>query len=200
MTWQRRLQLLGAGVIGVMILQACAGPTMTGRDVLPGPPEQEQRIGEALRAYELGAGDNIRLTVYRHEDLSGEFRLDDQGRFPLPLVGEIEGAGQTARELERRVAERLQDGYLVDPQVSVEILTYQPVTVVGEVGSAGRYPYESGMTVIDAAAAAGGFTPRANTGRIVVNRGSGADGIAFYATPDMEILPGDLIEVPERFF
>lgn len=199
MAWLRQWGVLGALLVGALVLQGCGGGSVTGRPIQSGPPAEMQDADLALRAYELGPGDGIRVTVYRHPDLSGEFELDGQGRFSMPLVGEIDARDLTVRALEQRIAQTLRQGYLVDPQVSVDVLLYRPFTIIGEVGSAGRYPYEAGMTVIDAVARAGGFTARARTGSIIVSRGT-INGIAFYARPDTPILPGDLIEVPERFF
>jgi polysaccharide export outer membrane protein len=138
--------------------------------------------------------------VFRHEDLSGEFEVDGEGFFALPLVGEIMTAGLTARQLENEIEMRLQSGgYLVDPQVSIEVLNYRPFYIIGEVNSPGSYQYVNGMTVINAVALAGGFSYRAAQNDIVISRG-GSNGPQIEALPDTAVLPGDIIEVPERFF
>lgn len=152
-----------------------------------------------ITAYRVGSGDRIRVVVFRHEDLSGEFALDGSGSFAMPLVGEIQAGGLTTRELELAVGKKLQDGYLVDPQVSVEVLNYRPFYILGEVNTPGSYPFVNGMSVLNAVALAGGFSYRAKQNGIVVRRGgSNAPGVV--VTGDTSILPGDVIEVPERFF
>jgi polysaccharide export outer membrane protein len=155
---------------------------------------------EDLLSYKLGPGDALRVTVFRHEDLSGEFSLDGGGYFAMPLVGEILGGGRTARQLENEIELALKSGgYLVDPQVSIEVLNYRPFYIIGEVNNPGSFEYVNGMRVINAVALAGGFTYRADQDDIVISRG-GSSGPEIEAAPDTEVLPGDIIEVQERFF
>lgn len=195
MELHRRFRALGAFLAVVLLLGACGGSATR----VTGPAPNPADAAAELRGYELGSGDRVRVTVFRHADLSGEFEVDGQGNLAMPLAGEVRAGGKTARELEREVATVLEDGYLVDPQVSVEILNYRPFYILGEVRNPGSYPYVSGMTVLNAAALAGGYTPRARTGSLNVTRG-GANGHTFAAGGDTPILPGDIIEVPERFF
>ena len=90
----------------------------------------------------------------------------------MPLVGEIMTAGLTARQLENEIEIRLKSGgYLVDPQVSIEVLNYRPFYIIGEVNNPGSYQYVNGMTVINAVALAGGFSYRADQDDIMINRG-----------------------------
>lgn len=151
-------------------------------------------------AYRLSIGDKLRITVYGHEDLSGEFDVDATGNVSLPLIGDVRATGLTANELEAAVTSLLRPDYLKNPRVSAEILNYRPFYIVGEVNSPGSFPYANGMTVISAVAVAGGFTYRARKNRISITRGGGADMVEFEAQEDTLILPGDVIEVPERFF
>lgn len=149
--------------------------------------------------YTLAAGDQIKVTVFRHDDLSGEYELDGSGNFAMPLIGEVRGYGLSARELESAIEGTLAEGYLVDPQVSIEVLTYRPFYILGEINTPGQYEYVSGMTVLNAVALAGGFTYRAKTDGVTVQRG-GANTPPVGVNPDTQILPGDIISVPERFF
>lgn len=149
--------------------------------------------------YQLGSGDRVKVTVFRHEDLSGEFELDGQGRFSMPLIGEVSADGLGSRQLEQEIAGRYSDGYLVEPQISVEVLTYRPFYILGEVNNPGSYNFVNGMTVINAVALAGGFSYRASEGGILIQKG-GSNAAQQPATPDMLVLPGDVVTVPERFF
>ena len=151
-------------------------------------------------SYRLSVGDNLRVTVYGHEDLSGEFEVDSTGSISLPLIGDIKVTGWTANELEAAIVDVLQPDYLKSPRVSVEFVDYRPFYIFGEVKSPGSYPYTSGMTVISAVAVAGGFTYRARKGRIRILRGTADDQVELEAENDTLILPGDVIEIPERFF
>ena len=153
----------------------------------------------SIAGYRLASGDQVRVTVFRHPDLSGEFQVDGLGNISLPLTGQISVDGLTVQETEGKIRESLMNGYLVDPQVSIEVLNYRPFDILGEVTNPGSYPYVNGMTVLNAVALAGGFSYRASEGRITVTRG-GSNGREVRAEPDTEILPGDIIRVPERFF
>lgn len=90
--------------------------------------------------------------------------------------------------------------YLKDPRVSVEVLNYRPFYIIGEVKKPGSYAYVSGMTVVNAIALAGGYTYRARENNILVTRATDPKNIKHPADHDTQVLPGDVIEVPERFF
>lgn len=150
-------------------------------------------------SYTLAGGDRIRVSVFRHEDLSGEYALDGAGNFAMPLIGEVHAYGLSSRELEDSIETTLEDGYLVDPQVSVEVLTYRPFYILGEINAPGQYEYVNGMTVLNAIALAGGFTYRAKSDGVTVQRG-GANARPVLVAADTQILPGDILTVPERFF
>jgi polysaccharide export outer membrane protein len=118
----------------------------------------------------------------------------------MPLIGEILAGGMTARALETEIETRLEnEGYLVEPQVSVEVLNYRPFYIIGEVNNPGSYQYVNGMNVVNAVALAGGFTYRADQDDIVLTRG-GSNGEEIEAQLTTEVLPGDIIEITERFF
>ncbi|MEZ5861244.1 MAG: polysaccharide biosynthesis/export family protein [Geminicoccaceae bacterium] len=194
-------KLLAGLVLGLgLLLSACGSPSTGSLTPAGGTgAEGAQAARLSAPAYTLDSGDRIRIVVFRHEDLSGEFEIDGGGTFAMPLIGEINAAGLTARQLEDRIATRLKDGYLVDPQVSIEVLNYRPFFILGEVNAPGSYPYVSGMSVINAVALAGGFTYRAKEDGIEIQRGgSGAPSVV--VTVDTPILPGDILRVPERFF
>jgi len=148
---------------------------------------------------ELGPGDKIRLTVFGEDDLSGEFDIDNTGSLALPLVGEVQARGLTPRQLEKRITEVLSNGYLVNPRVSVEVLNFRPFFILGEVNKPGSYPYVNNLTVINAVATAGGYTPRAKKGEVKMHRANGPDK-EVWVKEDAKVYPGDVIRVEERFF
>lgn len=150
--------------------------------------------------YTLGSGDQVKVTVFGHEDLSGEFLVDGSGSISFPLVGNINLGGKTVREAERLIVGRLRPDYLINPRVSVEVLNYRPFYIIGEVNKPGSYPYVSGMTVLNAIALAGGFTYRARENNVLIKRASDPQGEKRKADQRTAVLPGDVIEVPERFF
>lgn len=154
----------------------------------------------AEAAYKLGTGDKIRVTVFGEKDLSGEFEVNDQGMAALPLIGPVKIAGKTIGEAETLITAAYGKDYLVNPRVTVEVLNYRPFFILGEVQKPGSYPYVNGMTVINAVALAGGYTPRANRDRIMMKRAAnpaaGEQQVGEYTA----VLPGDVIRVPERLF
>lgn len=177
-------------ILGVGLLTGCAGSSLPPCDTAAVP-------AMAIEGYPLGPGDRVRITVFRQPDLSGEFRLDGQGMLALPLAGEIKAGGLTTRALEQAIATRLRDaGYLVNPQVSAQVLTYRPFYIVGEIRRPGEYEYKSGMTVVNAVALAGGYTYRAKASAATIERGA----CVLPAGPDTPVLPNDVIHIPERFF
>jgi polysaccharide export outer membrane protein len=197
MDWLRHLRIGVVCMIGLGLMTACSSSSSTPRTVAAAATTGGE---SGVEGYRLGAGDRVRVTVFRHVDLSGEFQLDGEGFFAMPLVGEIQGGGLNSRQLETEIEKRLKDGgYLVNPQVGVEVLNYRPFYIIGEVNNPGSYQYVNGMTVINAVALAGGFTYRADQDDIVINRG-GSQGPEVEALLDTEVLPGDIINVTERFF
>ena len=150
--------------------------------------------------YKLGSGDQLRVTVFGHDDLSGDFQVEGSGLVSLPLVGAIPLGGKTVIEAEAAIVAALKPDYLKNPRVSVQVLNYRPFYIIGEVNSPGSYSYVSGMTVLEAVAIAGGFTYRAKESEMTITRGSDDSRREAEAVPETLVLPGDVIKVPERFF
>ncbi len=150
--------------------------------------------------YVLGPGDRIRVVVFGHEDLSGEFSLSANGAVALPLVGSVDGAGKTPGALEAAIASALTPQFLLNPRVSVEVLSYRPFFILGEVKAPGSYPYVNGINAKRAVALAGGYTYRAKESHVFITHAGAGKQSRQKSPPDTPVLPGDIIEVPERFF
>jgi protein involved in polysaccharide export with SLBB domain len=159
-----------------------------------------QAVAQGTLDYKLGSGDKVRVTVFGHEDLSGEFEVDGSGHISLPLIRDMTAKGLTVKQLEQKIIDRLKPDYLKDPSVSVDVLNYRPFYIFGEVNNPGSYAYVSGMTVVNAIAMAGGFTYRAKKSRVEITRANDPSKTPKEGNPDTPVLPGDVIEVPERFF
>jgi protein involved in polysaccharide export with SLBB domain len=114
----------------------------------------------AVRAQDgfvVGPGDRLVVSVHRRSDLSGDFRVLPGGGLSLPFIGTLPVAGLTIEDVRQALMRRLrEDASLLDPRVSVEIAEMQPVLVSGAVRRPGQYPFQLGMTVGHAVAAAGG--------------------------------------------
>jgi polysaccharide export outer membrane protein len=187
--WLRRL----VGFLWVCAA-ALSGGCVPGRDLPPLPPYQAS-------AYRLGGGDQLRVITYGEDQLTGEFRVDDQGRIAMPLLGGVQAGGLTPQQLEQALASELRRRNLMrDPSVSVEVLAYRPIFVLGEVAKPGQYPYQPGMTVLTSAAVAGGFTYRAVQDYAAVIRTTNGRAVEGLARPDTFLAPGDVVKVFERRF
>ena len=150
--------------------------------------------------YRLAVGDRVKVTVFGQDDLSGEFDVGGSGAIVMPLIREVPAANRTVAELQAAIVAALSPNYVKNPRVSVEVLSYRPVYILGEVTKPGDYPYVSGMTVVNAIAVAGGFTYRARQSKITIQRDKDGDVVKLAAALDTPIKPGDVIQVPERFF
>jgi len=150
--------------------------------------------------YVLGPNDRVRVKVYGEGDITGEYEVDSTGQISVPLAGHVRAAGLTTKQLEKAITSALAKGIVRDPRVNVEVALYRPYYILGEVKKGGEYPYRLGLTVMDAVASAGGFTYRANEGKVFLRRsGSGAEEVYSMDAP-VAVFPGDNIRVPERFF
>lgn len=175
----------------LLLTLAGCGP---GRDL---PPLGDAPVG----GYRLGPGDAVRIMTFGEEQLTGEFRVGDSGTVALPLVGGVRAAGRTPAELEVAVDEALRRKQLLrNPSVVVEVIAYRPIYVLGEVNKPGQYPYQPGMTVVTAAAVAGGFTYRAVEDYASVVRTTGGAAIEAKAQRQSFVQPGDVITIFERRF
>ena len=177
-----------------LLLCLAAAACTPGRDLPDLPPDPPG-------AYRLGTSDVVRLITVGDDTLTGEFRVNDGGEIALPLLGAVPAAGLTANGLARRITDALVKGNLyTTPSVSVEITTYRPIFVLGEVAKPGQYPYQPGMTVVTAAAVAGGFTYRAIHDYASVIRTRDGVAIEGRATRQSFVQPGDVITIFERRF
>jgi polysaccharide export outer membrane protein len=151
--------------------------------------------------YRLSPGDKLKVIVFNEQDLTGEFQVNERGNIAFPLVGEVQAASSTPDEFQQRLTARLRGKYVKNPRVTIEMMSYRPVNVLGEVRNAGQYPYRPGLTVQDAVALAGGFTYRANSRTVYVRRADASGEISVSTDGEkVPILPGDNLRVPERYF
>jgi polysaccharide export outer membrane protein len=177
------------------------------------PPAAE---APAVADYQVGPGDVLEVTVYGNEDLSRLPTVQTNGAVTLPLLGEVQVAGLTVAEVQRKVTSLLEKDYLVRPQVVVKVREYQSqfVSVVGEVNSPGRKPLRGRTRLFDALIEAGGFKTTAS-GEVTVTRSDGTfDGgsrvlrvrISGAATPqdtlnlELPLRSGDMVTVSPKQF
>lgn len=181
---------LVAGALVAVLPAGCAG-------YRPAPAAFHQALNQP---YMLDAGDTIRVTVFDQADLTNTYSVDQSGYIAFPLIGAVPARGRTVQQIEGEIAGRLRNGFLRDPDVTVQVDQYRSVFIMGEVGTAGQYSYTPGMTVQNAIAAAGGFSARANQANVDITRkinGRVMTGRVLISDP---LLPGDTIFVRERLF
>jgi polysaccharide biosynthesis/export protein len=166
------------------------------------PPRYQADLWRAqLNApYLLASGDRLRVIVFGQDNLSNSFSVDGAGNISMPLIGLVKANGLTTADLERVVEERLRNGYLREPKVSIEVEAFRPFFVLGEVNTAGQYPFINGMTVQNAVAVAGGFSPRGSQTDVDITRVVNGRPFTFAAPLNFPARPGDTITVRERFF
>ncbi len=150
--------------------------------------------------YTLGAGDKVAVKVAGEDDLTGEYVIDPSGNISMPYVSSLQVAGKTPREIEKAIVARLKNGYLRDPKVAVQITELRPFFIMGEVQSAGGFAYQPGMTVQNAIAIAGGFSPRADKNEAMITRRNSKGTRTFKVPVSTQVYPGDIIYVKERWF
>lgn len=150
--------------------------------------------------YRLDSGDVLRVTVFGQTELTNTYTVDKAGHIAFPLVGSIGARGVTPKAMEGRISNGLKRGFLRDPDVSVEIATYRPFFILGEVGTSGQYVYVPGMTVQNAIAIAGGFSARAEQTDVDITRHINGEIITGRVPISDPILPGDTIAIRERLF
>jgi polysaccharide export outer membrane protein len=179
--------------LAVLVLALLAG-CQPGGD-LPTLPAPENT------AYTLGPGDQIRVITFGEQTLTGQFAVEDSGRVAIPLLGPLPAAGLTTHQFADSVAAQLRDKNLIrNPSVSVEVATYRPIFVLGEVNKPGEYPYRPGMTLLSVVALAGGFTYRAVEDRASVVRPQDGKPTEGRVGRDAPLLPGDVVTIFERNF
>ena len=151
--------------------------------------------------YHLDVGDKVKVTVYGESDLSGDFQIDGAGNVGMPMIGDVHAAGMTTADFATTVQNKLKTGhFLINPRVSAEVTNYRPFTILGEVNKPGEYPYENGMSVLNAVALAGGWTYRANESTVYVRHKGATREEAVGADEKSLINPGDTVRVVERIF
>jgi protein involved in polysaccharide export with SLBB domain len=182
------LRVLGLVAL-LCLVGACNNPNL-GTSAAPETTQAELR---------LAPGDKLRVTVFGEDKISGEYQIDNAGSISLPLAGTLQAAGLTKPELEQSITEKLKSNFR-NPRVTVDVTSYRPFYVLGEVQKPGEYQFRSGLNVLSAIAVAGGATYRASTSTVVIQRAGVTELKEFPQSPTVLVMPGDVVRVPERYF
>ena len=183
------------GLFLAFVLAACDS------DSTPIVPMAAAGGGSPGDSNKLGPNDRLRVTVFGQPTLTGEYTLDGNGVLAFPLIGNVPANGVTTNQLQQAIAAKLEPDYLVNPNVSAEIVSRRPFYVIGEVQKPGNYPYVSDITAVNAIAMAGGFTRRARKNDFYIRR-LDKDGkmVRIEANAGTVLQAGDTLEVRERVF
>ncbi len=167
----------------------------------PAAPTQPSPTPTASSDYQVGPGDVLEVTVYDNPELSRIPTVQTNGGISYPLLGEVQVAGLTVAEVQRKITNLLAKDYLVNPQVEVKVREYQSqfVSVVGEVNAPGRKSLRGRTRLIDVLIEAGGFTARAS-GEVVIARRDGTfeggrKSIAVRISNSATLTPQDQIDL-----
>jgi polysaccharide export outer membrane protein len=147
--------------------------------------------------YHLDAGDRLRVVVYGQEGLTNTYSISAGGTITMPLIGAVAARGRTPQA---EITARLRNGFIREPSVAVEIESYRPFFILGEVQAPGQYPYVPNMTAESAVAIAGGFSPRARKDRVTITHTDASGTSRVIMPPGTPISPGDTVLVGERWF
>jgi polysaccharide export outer membrane protein len=175
-------------------------PAATGGPYVPAPYGYAYAPSGYQRGYTLDSGDKLRVVVFGQEGISGSYTVDAGGNVSLPLVGTVPARGFTTQQLAREITERLKQGYVREPHVTVTIDAYRPFFILGEVTTPGQYPFVPNMTVENAVAVAGGFSPRAQKQTVEITRNTNGQRFTGDVPLNYPMRPGDTIVVKERWF
>jgi protein involved in polysaccharide export with SLBB domain len=159
----------------------------------------------------LGVDDVFDVRVIGEQDLSGTYRIAVDGTIDFPYIGRVEVAGSRPGEVQRAITTKLKEGYMVAPQVSVMVKEWnsRKISVLGQVNKPGPISYFPKMTIMDAIAAAGGFTPVAAQNQVKLRRDINGKvesatlrvgDISEGRSPNVVLLPRDVLFVDERIF
>ncbi len=151
----------------------------------------------------LAVGARLRITILNHEDISRESEIGPKGTITIPLIGAVQAEGETTKSLAELIQKRLDAAYMITPGVDVEIVQYQPIYMTGLVAVPGLYNYKSRITVRQAIAMAGGFSPRARSSEVRILRRkprNPLEQVEVISGLDDPVFPGDTIEALQRWF
>jgi polysaccharide export outer membrane protein len=158
---------------------------------------------EARQGYQIGQGDILKIAVWSQPELSGEFTVDVAGGITMPLIGAVKAQGQTIAQVEQAIRERLADGYLINPQVTIDVAQFksQRVFVVGEVKAPGVVPLSGALSLVEALTRVGSLTEFAGGDLVVIRPPDGKEvtGPVLSGDPGAkEILRVDIQQLQSR--
>jgi polysaccharide export outer membrane protein len=203
-TGRRRWSAAGLALSATALLAACATSSL--------PPAPRQAAASNYR-YVIGPLDTVNIVVWRNPELTTSIPVRPDGRITTPLAEDVQAIGRTPSELARDIENSLKN-VLRDPAVTVVVTGFQgpynqQVRVIGEAAKPAALPYRTGMTLLDAMIQVGGLTDFANgNAAVLVRPGEEKQyGVRLRdligrgeIDANVELLPGDVIIIPQSWF
>ncbi|MEZ4371667.1 MAG: polysaccharide biosynthesis/export family protein [Polyangiaceae bacterium] len=162
---------------------------------------------------QLGAGDVFKMQIVGEKDLPEEYQIASDGTVALPYLERLKVGGLEPQEVAKLVTKELKERKILQkPVVIVRVEAYnsRKVTVLGEVQKPGSFPFQPGLTLLQAVSQSGGFNSIANLDQLRLTRQSkkrgdvtvvvSAEAITQGSAPDIPLQAGDRIYVPQRVF
>ena len=198
-------------LLAVALVVFGVGCASTGRRTGAAQPAVEPAATAGLPASTVGPNDLFEVRVYQEPELSGLYQVGPQGDIMFPLCKQVVVSGLTANGVAEKLRDCLSRGFLRNPQVSVLVKEFnsRKVFVFGEVQKPGTFPFEDGMSVVQALTLAGGFTKQAAQNSTSVTRHIkgqevktkvNVQDIALGKAANFKLEPGDIVYVPESMF
>jgi len=180
----------------------------------PNLPEAPAQAAQPDYLYKIGPGDVLQISVWRHPELSANLPVRPDGKITSPLIEDLVAIGRTPAELAREIEDKLKK-YIRDPSVSIAVTSFvgntsAQVRVVGQATKPAAINYKQGMTLLDVMISVGGITEMAAGNRaVLIRQGDGGKQYAIRlrdllkggdVSANVELLPGDVIMIPESYF
>ena len=202
-----RIEVNRSWILGLFVMawlcSAC-GTRERGYDVYAVPPPEDTT---------LGPGDTFDVTVFEDKNLSGKYRVSEDGMINFPLIGSMKVGGKAPTAVAEQIQTALKEKQILrDPSVSIFVVEYtsKRVNIVGAVKTPGSIRWMAGMSVVQAISTVGGLTPLAAANDTIVTRQKGegepqrykvaVERIAEGRERNFLLMTGDIVFVPERVF
>ena len=202
--------LSGFVVVATLVSSGCGGiETIPAARLSSNPPQS------GASDYRIGPGDELRIFVWRNEELSAELVVRPDGRISMPLVDDMQAEGKTPTELAADL-ERALEAYVRTPEVNVIVESFvgtftDQIRVVGQAVNPSPVSYRAHMTVLDVMLQVGGITERAAGNKAMVVRKTGGRDVEIKVnlnnllndgdlTQNIEMVPGDVVIIPTSIF
>ena len=157
---------------------------------------------QAEDEYRVSSGDKLHIIVFGEDTLTGDYVITSGGNLTFPIVGNLPAGDKTVEQLQTVLSAKLADGYVNNPRVSIQVVSFRPFYILGEVNRPGEYPVSTGLTLQQAVASAGGYTYRANTRRVFLKRANEVQEklMDLRESGPIVVRAGDTIRIAERHF